>query len=83
MASTVDELLDGLLADLPPGKVDDRTFLGAQFDRGLAWVHFPEGLGGSGLNPGLQQRVTQRLLDAGAPFPSPVNLIGLGMVAPT
>ncbi|HEY5246028.1 MAG TPA: acyl-CoA dehydrogenase family protein [Acidimicrobiales bacterium] len=79
----VDELLDGLLADFPPGKVDDRTFLGAQFDRGLAWVHFPENLGGSGLNPGLQQRVTDRLQAAGAPFPSPVNLIGLGMIAPT
>jgi alkylation response protein AidB-like acyl-CoA dehydrogenase len=83
MASTVDELVDGLLADFPPGSVDDRTFLGAQFDRGLGWVHFPEGLGGSGLNPGLQQRVTERLLEAGAPFPSPVNIIGLGMVAPT
>jgi len=79
----VDELLDGLLADFPPGKVDDRTFLGAQFDRGLAWVHFPENLGGSGLNPGLQQRVTDRLQAVGAPFPSPVNLIGLGMIAPT
>jgi alkylation response protein AidB-like acyl-CoA dehydrogenase len=79
----VDELLDGLLADFPPGKVDDRTFLGAQFDRGLAWVHFPENLGGSGLNPGLQQRVTDRLQPVGAPFPSPVNIIGLGMVAPT
>jgi alkylation response protein AidB-like acyl-CoA dehydrogenase len=79
----VDELLDGLLADFPPGKVDDRTFLGAQFDRGLARVHFPEGLGGSALNPGLQQRVTDRLQAAGAPFPSPVNLIGLGMIAPT
>ena len=54
----VDELVDGLLADFAPGKVDDRAFLGAQFDRGLAWVHFPEGLGGSGLSPGLQQRVT-------------------------
>jgi alkylation response protein AidB-like acyl-CoA dehydrogenase len=84
MESTrVDELVDGLLADFAPGKVDDRAFLGAQFDRGLAWVHFPEGLGGSGLNPGLQQRVTERLLEAGAPFPSPVNIIGLGMVAPT
>jgi alkylation response protein AidB-like acyl-CoA dehydrogenase len=87
MASTdetrVDELVDGLLADFAPGKVDDRAFLGAQFDRGLAWVHFPEGRGGSGLNPGLQQRVTERLLEAGAPFPSPVNIIGLGMVAPT
>jgi alkylation response protein AidB-like acyl-CoA dehydrogenase len=82
-AARVDELVDRLLADFPPGAVDDRTFLGAQFDRGLAWVHFPEGLGGCGLSPSLQQRVTRRLQQAGAPFPSPANIIGLGMVAPT
>ena len=29
-------------------------FLGAQFDLGLAWVHFPEGDGGLGLSPKLQ-----------------------------
>ena len=82
-AVRVDRLVEGLLADLPPGRVDDREFLGAQFDRGLAWVHFPEGSGGLGLNPSLQQRVVARLQRAGAPFPNPVNLIGLGMVAPT
>ena len=27
------------------------TFRGAQYDRGLAWVHFPEGFGGLGLEP--------------------------------
>ena len=27
------------------------TFLGAQYDLGLAWVHFPEGFGGLGLSP--------------------------------
>ncbi|HEX3946885.1 MAG TPA: acyl-CoA dehydrogenase family protein [Acidimicrobiales bacterium] len=79
----VDRLVEGLLADLPPGSVGDQEFLGAQFDRGLAWVHFPEGLGGLGLNPGLQRRIDSRLQRAGAPFPHPANLIGLGMVAPT
>ena len=82
-ARRVDELLDGLLSDVPPGTVEDREFLGAQFDRGLAFVHFPEGAGGHGLNPGLQQRVIGRLQEAGAPFPNPANIIGLGMVAPT
>ncbi|HVX20505.1 MAG TPA: acyl-CoA dehydrogenase family protein [Acidimicrobiales bacterium] len=82
-AARVDRLVDDLLADVPPGQVDDREFLGAQFDRGLAWVHFPEGCGGLGLSPRLAQRVAARLRRAGAPSPNPANLIGLGMVAPT
>jgi len=82
-AARVDRLVEQLLADFPPGTVDDRAFLGAQFDRGLAWVHLPEGCGGLGVGPQLQQRVVARLQRAGAPFPNPVNLIGLGMVAPT
>jgi alkylation response protein AidB-like acyl-CoA dehydrogenase len=57
--------------------------LGHQFDRGLAWVHFPEGLGGLGLGPKLQQQIYARLRRAGAPFPAARNVIGLGMVAPT
>ena len=39
----VSDLVDELLAEFPPKKVDTVTFLGAQFDKGLAWVHFPEG----------------------------------------
>ena len=38
----------------PPASTEPRVFLGAQYDRGLAWVHFPEGFGGLGLNPKLQ-----------------------------
>ena len=44
----IDEMVDQLLADMPPASVDAKTFLGEQFDRGLAWVHFPEGCGGLG-----------------------------------
>ena len=33
---------------------DRATFLGAQYDAGLAWVHLPEGLGGLGVSPALQ-----------------------------
>ena len=33
---------------------DRVAFRGAQFDRGLAWVHFPEGCGGLGLSPKMQ-----------------------------
>lgn len=79
----VDSLVDGLLADLPPATTDPAEFLGAQFDRGLAWVHYPEGRGGLGLTPALHQRVLTRLRAAGAPWPQVRNVIGYGMVAPT
>ncbi|HKX76311.1 MAG TPA: acyl-CoA dehydrogenase family protein [Acidimicrobiia bacterium] len=59
-------------------------FWGAQFDAGLAWVHFPPGAGGLGLTPGLQRRVNERLRTAGAPFGNVArNVIGHGMGAPT
>jgi len=79
----LDGLVDQLLADFPPERADPAELLGAQFDRGLAWVHFPEGLGGLGLSPGLQQHVVDRLQAAGAPTPALRNVIGYGMVAPT
>ena len=47
----VSGLVDQLLADHPPASTDAVTFLGAQFDLGLAWVHFPKGHGGLGLSP--------------------------------
>ena len=33
--------VDELLAAHPPAGTDPRAFLEAQFDAGLAWVHFP------------------------------------------
>jgi alkylation response protein AidB-like acyl-CoA dehydrogenase len=87
-APTTDEQLvivqcEALLADHPPRETDAKTFLGAQFDRGLAWVHFPEGEGGLGLEPRLQKVVNETLLAAGAPSPYARNPIGHGMGAPT
>ncbi|MEV5968101.1 acyl-CoA dehydrogenase family protein [Kribbella sp. NPDC051952] len=84
--SDADELLQPLVAallrDHPPGEVDPETFRGAQFDRGLAWVHHPEGLGGLGL-PVQQQAVVDDLLaEAGAPGPPDHGVIGYGMAAP-
>ncbi|MEX2659052.1 MAG: acyl-CoA dehydrogenase family protein [Acidimicrobiales bacterium] len=78
----VEAKLDQLLADHDP-KGDGRTFLGAQFDAGLAWVHFPEGEGGLGLNPKLQKLVMERIAAAGGPNPYYRNPIGYGMGAPT
>ncbi len=47
----VDALIDELLAAHDPRRTDLITFRGAQYDRGLAWVHFPEGFGGLDLAP--------------------------------
>ena len=71
------------MRDHPPASTDPQAFWGAQFDLGLAWVHFPHGRGGLGLDPDLQQVVDDRLRDAGAPDPMLRNFMGLGMMAPT
>jgi alkylation response protein AidB-like acyl-CoA dehydrogenase len=75
----VAELLD---AHDPAG--DRLEFLRARFDAGLAWVHFPVGLGGLGLPRASQSIVDAELAKAGAPDNDPRrNGIGLGMAAPT
>ena len=79
----VTDLVDALLHDAPPSSTDARTFLGAQFDMGLAWVHFPEGQGGLGLNPKLQRTINERISAAGGPNPVVRNPIGYGMCGPT
>jgi len=79
----VSDLVEQLLEEHPPRSTDPTTFLGAQFDRGLAWVHFPEGHGGLGVNPKLQKVVNERVFAAGAPNPAYRNPIGHGMCGPT
>lgn len=80
---TVNALVDELLAQFPPRQVSAAEFLGAQFDKGLAWVHFPVGNGGLGLNPKLQKLINERIFAAGAPNPVARNPIGHGMCGPT
>ena len=59
------------------------TFLRARFAAGLAWVHYPAGLGGLGAEHGLQAAVDRAFAEAGAPDNRPrLNVIGLGMAAP-
>jgi alkylation response protein AidB-like acyl-CoA dehydrogenase len=77
------DLVDDLLAKFPPASTDPKVFLGEQFDRGLAWVHFPVGHGGLGLNPKLQKLVNERVYGAGGPNPMYRNPIGHGMCGPT
>ena len=76
------ELCEQLLAEHPPATTPERGFLEAQFDLGLAWVHFPEGEGGLGLSPKLQRTIITRLAAAGAPIGGQKNPIGYGMCAP-
>jgi alkylation response protein AidB-like acyl-CoA dehydrogenase len=79
----VTDRIDALLAEHPPKGTDTVAFLGAQFDRGLAWVHFPVGHGGLGISPRHQKTINERLFAAGAPNPYFRNPIGYGMCGPT
>ncbi len=81
--SRVVALCEQLLTELPPRATDAVTFLGRQYDLGLAWVHFPEGNGGLGLSPRLQKSINETLWRAGAPHAGAPNPIGHGMGAPT
>jgi len=72
-----------LLHVAPPASTDRLDFLRARFDAGLAWVHFPEGLGGLGLPRQLQPVVDELLAEAGAPDNDPSRIgVGLGTAAP-
>ena len=83
MRVNVEELVDRLLEEMPPATTPAKEFLGEQFDRGLAWLHYPEGCGGLGLTPKDQQLAQSRLAAGGAPASGVKNPIGYGMCAPT
>jgi len=84
---TADDLrgqVRGFLAGHDPAAMGRLEFLRARFDAGLAWVHYPAGLGGQGLPRALQQAVDAEFAAAGAPGNHPERIvIGLGMAAPT
>jgi len=83
-AADIARRVEDLLAAHPPASTEPKAFLDAQFDAGLAWVHFPEGAGGLGVAPGLQRVIDRALHAAGAPAPDTArNIIGHGMAAPT
>jgi alkylation response protein AidB-like acyl-CoA dehydrogenase len=72
------------LAEHDPRQTPTQEWLNARFDAGLAWVHYPEGLGGLGVSRSLQHIVDAEFAAAGAPDNnSGRNAIGLGMAAPT
>jgi alkylation response protein AidB-like acyl-CoA dehydrogenase len=83
-AGALREQVRAFLAGHDPAGSDRLEFLRARFDAGLAWVHYPAGLGGQGLPRTLQQAVDEAFAEAGAPGNRPErNGIGLGMAAPT
>ncbi|MBI2706209.1 MAG: acyl-CoA dehydrogenase family protein [Actinobacteria bacterium] len=77
------ERVDQLLDELDPRTTDPIEFRGRQYDLGLAWVHFPEGYGGIGVPPKLQQAVDKRLHDAGARAADHRLFFGLTLAGPT
>ncbi len=78
------EDIDEFLRTHDPVATGRIEFLRARFDAGLAWVQYPEGLGGRGLDAALQPVVDAEFAAVGAPDNAPHrNVIGLGMAAPT
>ena len=72
------------LIDFRKEDQDIREFWGKQFDLGLAWVQFPEGAGGLGLNPKYQLLITETLRNEGISQQNKIaNILGIGMGAPT
>src|ERR1700750_2475451 len=82
-ADRVAELAREVVQVHDPKSVPIPEFLGACYDAGLSWVHFPEGLGGLGVSRGLQAVADRILQGAGGPIPLSLNPMGYVMAAPT
>jgi len=81
---SLQQRIKALLEERDPASTPRLDFLRAQFDAGLAWVHFPVGLGGLDAPREQQRIVDEALASAGAPDNDPHRIgIGLGMAAPT
>ena len=73
-----------LLEEVHPEKVEGIPFRRKQYEHGLAWIHFPQGHGGLGLNPKMNLVVHDEIskhseVVHGDP---PASIIGIGMGAP-
>ena len=82
-----EELVNNKLQELIEFRQDGqdlKDFWGKQYDLGLAWVQFPEGSGGLGLNPKYQLMITEKLRNEGISQQNRIaNILGVGMGAPT
>jgi alkylation response protein AidB-like acyl-CoA dehydrogenase len=81
-ADRVNRAVDALLAAHDPRTMDNIEFRGAQYDAGLAWVHFPDGAGGMGVRPELNRLVERRLREAGAQ-PTDPRTFFMALAGPT
>ena len=62
--STPDAIRDrvrAFLAGHDPAEMPKQDFNNARFDAGLAWVHYPEGLGGLGASTDAAERRRRRV----------------------
>lgn len=82
-ATAVESLARGVVETHPPGQVPLVELMGAWYDAGLAWVHFPIGRGGLDAPRALQPVANRVMREAGGPEPRTVNTIGYGIVAGT
>jgi alkylation response protein AidB-like acyl-CoA dehydrogenase len=73
-----------LLDEVHPEKVASIPFREKQYEHGLAWVHFPEGHGGLGLNPRMNLIVHDEIGKHSKVIhhDPPASIIGIGMGAP-
>src|SRR5262249_2605390 len=84
VAQQLRDQVANFLAENNPETTERLDFVRARFDAGLAWVHYPVGLGGQSLPRTMQKVVDAEFAAAGAPTNRPErNGIGLGMAAPT
>ena len=82
-AEAVAALAQSVVDEVDPRCAPREEFLGACFDAGLAWVHFPVGRGGLGTSPAHQGVADRVLQGAGGPDPFWLNPMGYGMAGPT
>lgn len=73
-----------LLDEVHPERSDSVTFRRAQYEHGLAWVHFPEGYGGLGISPKMNVVVLDEISKHSQVIyhDPPSSIIGIGMGAP-
>ncbi|MEM7410841.1 MAG: acyl-CoA dehydrogenase family protein [Myxococcota bacterium] len=73
-----------LLEVVHPERDDIVTFRRAQYEHGLAWVHFPEGYGGFGLSPKMNYVVRDEVLKHSKTYYADpfASVIAIGMGAP-
>ncbi|MFE7034774.1 acyl-CoA dehydrogenase family protein [Streptomyces sp. NPDC057621] len=82
-AALIEKVARDVVTAHPPRDVPLTELMGAWYDAGLTWVHFPEGLGGLRAPRSLQPVANRVMREAGGPEPRTVNTIGYGIVAGT